>query len=170
MTRIIGFFLLQGASVLFSLQYNGKKKRQLAAMTSFAELLRQLRGILEADAPPMPELLHTLAQRSNGEASAFAERLLAAMDKLGRESFHTLWSKALRENAPPFEDCILPELEALGAVLGRYDLDTQLEAVESCQTLLLRDIDKRREALPQSVRLTFGLLISATLMLGILLI
>jgi len=170
MTRVIGFLLLQAASIVYAVQYGRTRKKQLEGLTSWCDMLQQLRGILEADAPPMPELLQTLARRSRGDACDFILGLQTSLDRLGKESFQELWNQALREKASSFEEDIAHELETLGTVLGHYDIATQLQAVETCQAMLLKYTGRLREELPQSSRLTFGLLISATLMLGILLI
>jgi stage III sporulation protein AB len=168
--RVLGFFLLQAAALLFFRQYRQRGKRQLDTLRSFADMLEHLRGILEADSPPMPELLQTLLRRCRGDAGAFIETLAHSMDMLGSRSFYELWRQALREKSGLLDPDILYELESLGEILGRYELKVQLEAVDLCRAMLLKALNKLQKEQPQASRLTLALLLSGTLMLGIVLI
>jgi len=168
--RVLGFLLLQAAALLFFRQYRQRGKRRLDTLRSFADMLEHLRGILEADSPPMPELLQTLLRRCRGEAGEFIETLSRSMDMLGACSFYELWRQALREQNGLLDPDLLYELEALGEVLGRYELSVQLEAVDLCRAMLLKALNTLQKEQPQASRLTLALLLSGTLMLGIVLI
>jgi hypothetical protein len=65
---------------------------------------------------------------------------------------------------------MLRELDALGSVLGRYDLETQCASIEACLSSLRRSRERLIASLPQSGRLTFGIALCAALLLGVLLI
>ena len=170
MTKLLGFLAMQASAVLLSVQQYSGKRRKLENLRVFCEMLQQLSGILASAAPPMPELLKILLQRSQGEARLFTERLFRSMDMLGEKSFQELWNRALTEASFPFSDDILAELEALGDVLGRYDLDAQLQALEACREKLQKHAELLQDELPRASRITFGLLLTSTLMIGILLL
>ena len=91
------------------------------------------------------------------------------MDRLGAVSFQTLWLEALADTAKDVGEDARHALETLGSVLGRYDLDTELSAVDACLRVLRRQQEQLREKAPQSGRLTLGIMLSAAALLGILL-
>lgn len=133
-------------------------------------MLEQLRGALESEASPLPELFQTLSKRCSGQAQTVLDTLVSHLDMLGRESFETIWIRALQENASVLDADARRELESLGAVLGRYELSAQLEAISACLSSIRRYAASVESGLRQSGRLTLGLSLSASAMLGILLI
>lgn len=164
-----GFLLIQFSALLFALQRVQTRKRRTETLQSFCVMLEQLRGLLEAESAPMPDLLLTLSKRCEGDASVFIKTLYASLGALGALSFQELWKKALRENPVSEDERACRELEALGAVLGRYELSTQLEAAASCLEALRLEAEQKRRELPVKNRLTWGLTFSAAMLLGILL-
>jgi len=169
MTKLLGFSLILTAALVCSAQRIRDWKARSAALEAFCEMLSQLRGILEVQAPPMPELLDALSRCSGGAAERFVKQLCQAMDRLGAVSFQTLWLEALADTAKDVGEDARHALETLGSVLGRYDLDTQLSAVDACLRVLRRQQEQLREKAPQSGRLTLGIMLSAAALLGILL-
>ena len=170
MKRIVGFALLQAAAVLFAYGRVTDRERENNALRSFSDMLDQLRGLLESDASPMPELLRKLSKCSVGEARYFVDSLNASMNSLGECSFQELWHRALSEQAALPGEQARQELEALGALLGRYDLQSQLDAAAECREKLRQSLEKRQNDHRQDMYLTIGLSLSASLLLGILLI
>jgi len=170
MTKALGFSLILAAALLFAVQRCAEEKRRSAALDSFCLMLEHMRGILENQAPPMPELLDTLSRRCDGPARAFALRLRQSMERLGRVSFRELWTEALSSCKAESDAGTLRELDALGAVLGRYDLETQCASINECLCALRRRQEQLKKSLPQSARLSFGIALCAALLLGILLI
>ena len=168
--RIAGFALLQLAALLFSLLHIGSKKRGAACLASFCAMLEQLGGLLGRDAAPMPELIAALAPRAEGESAAFLRMLTASLDRLGEHRFCDLWKSALNDAGLTADRETVRELEELGAVLGRYELETQLRAVEACRSALNGRLEALRQDLPQTKRLTLGLSLAAAALVGIILI
>lgn len=169
MLKVTGFLLLQLAALLFASERVRCRYRQTEALLSFCAMLEQLRGILEAEASPMPELLLTLSKRCTGVASVFIRALLGSMDALGTRSFQELWQISLRRSAVCEDACAYQELEKLGNVLGRYELSSQLEAVSACLEALRQHAEQRQRELPEVKRLTWGLSFSASMLFGIIL-
>ena len=168
--KIAGFVLLQLAALLFTLRYIGTKKRETAFLSSFCAMLEQLGGLLGCEAAPIPELIGELIPRSDGAASVFLQALAVSMDRLGEYSFFALWKNALGSAPALPEGEAVKTLEELGTVLGRYELETQLRAVEGCRAVLCRRLDALRQSLPQTKRLTLGLSLAAAALVGIILI
>jgi len=169
MTKAVGLALILLAALLYAARRTRDIRQRYDALHSFCRMLEQMHGILEVQAPPMPELLNALSGRCTGPASRFAAQLSASMDSLGAESFSVLWKQALSEVRELDRDALL-ELEALGGILGRYDLKTQLDAVNACFCSLRQQRETVQKALPQAKRLTYGISLCAALLLGIILI
>ena len=168
--KIAGFVCLQLAALLFALRRIESKKRAAACLASFCALLEQLKGALGSEPAPMPELLDALGTCCDGDAAAFVNLLAASMDRLGERSFRELWTDALSAVPVTADRESGRALLELGTVLGRYELNTQLGAVESCRIVLSRRLDALCRELPQAKRLTLGLCLAASALLGIILI
>ena len=151
MTRIIGFFLVQLAALLYGRGHI-------------------LEGLLESDGSPMPALFALLSERSSDEAGAFIKQLTRDMDKLGEQRFQNLWDRALSENSDFLDEEAKRDIKTLGTVLGRYDNATQLEAINLCREHLRRRLEQRQQTQIQDTRLTLAISASLGLFVGILLI
>ena len=92
------------------------------------------------------------------------------MDHLGQLSFQSLWRQALSESTSDLNEEAKQELDALGSVLGRYDLNTQMDSIDACRRILRQRLEERQNMQMQDTRVTLGLSLSASLLLGILLI
>lgn len=170
MTRLLGFVLLQVAAALFARGRIAEAAARTEALRGWCDMLGQLRGLLESDGSPIPALLEILSERCTGQARAFVRTLSGTMESLGGHCFRTLWQRALEENAGFLEEDAMRELSDLGAVLGRYDPATQLEALDTCRLHLRQRLDRRLGERTQETRVILGLSFSASLLLGICLI
>ena len=170
MTKTLGFSAILLAALLFSVQRIEEQRRLTGALRSYCDMLEQMIGLLEIQAPPMPELLSSLSCCCTGTAAEFVERLSQSMENLGTESFQVLWQKSLSVSAGGLDKDAQQALDSLGSVLGRYDLKTQLDAAGTCLRTLRQRQEKLQQSLPQSRRLIFGVALSAAMLLGIILI
>ena len=170
MMRMLGFVLLQTAAIVCAHRHVKEKRLANDALRDFCDMLDQLQGLLENDASPMPELLRKLSARCKGEARAFADALCDSTRDLGKRSFQELWQKVCLEKTTLAGKNAAQELEALGGILGRYDLDVQTEAVTTCKKALRHALDQRQDKQAQEAYTTVGLSLSASLLLGILLL
>lgn len=170
MTRLAGFLLLQLAAALFARKRIADRMSRTEALGSYCDMLGHLHGLLENDGSPMPTLLETLSGRTAGDALAFVNTLNGKMDSLGEQPFQQLWQQALSENAYRLDEDAKRGLESLGAVLGRYDSATELEALQLCRENLQRYLKERQQSQAQDTRVTIALSLSASLLAGIILI
>ena len=168
--KTAGFILLQLAALLFALKRIALKKRETESLASLCAMLDQLDGLLGSEALPMPELIAELIRRSDREAAAFLESLAASMGGLGQTSFCALWKQAANTALSRMDSNALQMFEELGAILGRFELETQLRAVGACRTALGSRLEELRQELPQIKRLTLGLSLAASALMGIILI
>lgn len=170
MTRIYGFFLVQLAALLYGRGHILEHFRQTGALRSYFDMLEQLQGLLESDGSPMPALFALLSERTSDEAGAFIIQLTRDMDKLGEQRFQNLWDRALSENSFFLDEEAKRDIKTLGAVLGRYDNATQLNAINLCREHLRRRLEQRQQTQIQDTRLTLAISASLGLFIGILLI
>ena len=170
MTRIVGFLLVQLAALLYGREQVLERLRQTEALHSYCDMLEQLQGLLESDGSPMPALLLLLSERTSDEAGSFIIQLTHDMDKLGEQRFQKLWDRALSENSGFLDEESKRDIETLGAVLGRYDNSTQLDAISLCREHLRRRLEQRQQTQIQDTRVTLALSASLGLFVGILLI
>lgn len=170
MKHFVGFLLLQLAAALFARGRIAESLQRTEALHSYHDMIEQLRGLLESDGSPMPALLETLSERTEGEANEFVIGLSREMDRLGEDRFQNLWKRALSDHCRYLDGDIRRELASLGAVIGRYDPVTQLEAINACLEKLRRSLQERQRTQAQDTRVTLALSLSASLLAGILLI
>lgn len=170
MMKLTGFVLLQLSALMFLRRRLAAEKRRAENAASFRNMLEQLLGLLERESSPMPELLQSLQKHMHGAAARFVSALLDSMDMLGVHSFQELWRRALYAGSEDMDQELLRILEEPGAVLGRYELPRQLDAVSLCLDELRRYCEKQQREQPQKARLTVGITLSVSLMAGILLL
>lgn len=168
--KTAGFILIQISALLFCFLRLRSERLEAELLRSFCAMLEQLRGMLSSEASPMPELLTRLARCSEGRAAAFLGVLSDSMEQLGEKSFLELWESALCISCAALCPEAVKALKELGAVLGRYELDIQLDALSACHQTLRGKLDALRRELPGRKRLTYGLSLSASMLLGILLL
>ena len=149
MIRIIGAALLMagcGGLGLSAVKRLDSRVRDLRELSAGLEILQRELGWRLA---PLPEALEAAAGGTHERAAGFFAYCAQGSKQLAGTPFRTLWSRGL-ERSPlrlSREDRAL--LEQLGPVLGRYDGDSQRQAVENVLTGLLRqqtqaEDDRRR--------------------------
>ena len=168
--KTAGLVLILCSAFLLGLKSVDSRQRAALAMGDFSSMLTLLSGELKSSAQTLPELLLAIRPRTRGKASAFVALLSARMDRLGEERFDSLWQDALRQTSAGLPADVLDELGKLGAVLGRYDAQTQCREMDSCASVLREKELKLKSELPQYRRLVFGLLLTGGGMIGLVLI
>ena len=149
MIRLLGAVMLTmgcgslGLSVVNRLDGRVRDLRELSAGL---EILQRELGWRLA---PLPEALEAAAGGTHGRTAEFFSFCAQGAKQLAGVPFRTLWSRGLERSSLRLsrEDRAL--LEQLGPVLGRYDGDSQRQAVESVLAGLSRqraqaEDDRRR--------------------------
>ena len=117
---------------------------------------------------PLPELISELAGRG-GAAGEFYTGLAKKLDSIGEVDFSALWASSL-ECLTPLSRDELSALRALGDVLGRYELNEQLESIDICLDSLNRSMHGLQTQYPERRRLVLGLSAAAGILVLIVLI
>ena len=167
--RIIGIMLIAAAAVYGGVSYTALKKEQLNELEALCHLLRLMRDELETRALPLPELAAQLETRTEDTGKALLSGLLRRLPELGSRDFKSIWEECVTENVKQSVEAARL-LCTLGSFLGRYDVDSQLEAICSCREAMEKLCTSAAEALPQTRRLGMGLALTSGALIVITLI
>lgn len=150
MLRLLGALLLTGCGLALGLGAVGKFQRRAAALEGWCGALELLGAELEFSLPPMNELLIRASRAASGPVKGSLQAAAEGLASLGEQPFEDIWRQALSRCVPPLirEDVEL--LGRLGSVLGRYDGQSQRQAVEQVRTELGARERHVREELRQS--------------------
>ena len=149
--RIIGIMLIAAAAVYGGGSYTALKREQLNELDALCHTLRLMQDELETRALPLPELAAQLDTRTENAGKALLSGLLRRLPELGSRDFQNIWEECVTESVKHSEEAARL-LCTLGSFLGRYDVDSQLEAIRSCRETLEKLRTTAAEALPQTRR------------------
>ena len=149
MIRVLGAALLTvgcGGLGLSAVNRLDSRVRDLRELSAGLEILQRELGWRLS---PLPKALEAAGEGTHERAAQFFAFCAQGIEQLAGVPFRALWNRGL-EQCPlrlSREDRAL--LEQLGPVLGRYDGDSQRQAVENVLTGLLRqqtqaEDDRRR--------------------------
>lgn len=150
MLRMIGTALLAGGSVLLG----GCAVRHLnARVRELDDLIHGLHTMLrelEYRLAPLPELLMRAAEQTGGHVSDFFRLGAQGAEHLNGRTFQMVWRQTVEAGQLRLEQSDLDVLDHLGGVLGRYDGESQRQALRESIDRLEHN---RQEAEDQSCRL-----------------
>ena len=170
MIRLLGAaFLTVGCGGLGLLAVNrlDSRVRDLRELSAGLEILQRELGWRLS---PLPEAMEAAAAGTKDRAAQFFSFGAQQSKRLAGTPFRTLWSKGL-EQCPlrlNREDRSL--LEQLGPVLGRYDGDSQRQAVENALASLSRQLARAEDDRRRLGRVYGVLGVTAGLFLALVLI
>lgn len=164
--KLTGALICAAAWVTMGIVYYVNEKRQLAALLSLSRAFAMMRSELAVRLSPIPELLKIPAE---GYAAGFLKNVSKGMEHIGETSLSRLWTEALEECPPLLNGDEKQIVKALGAVLGRATLDTQLQSLSDASTRLMDRAEELRRRLPTVRKLSLGLTTAFGLLTAILL-
>lgn len=167
--RIIGIMLIAAAAVYGGGSYTALKREQLNELEALCHMLRLMQDELETRALPLPELAAQLEARTEDAGKTLLSELLRRMPELGSRDFQNIWEESVTESVK-HSDGAARLLCKLGSFLGRYDVDSQLDALRSCREAMEKLRTAAAEALPQTRRLGMGLALTSGALIVITLI
>ena len=145
MIRLLGAALLMagcGGLGLSAVSRLDSRVRDLRELSAGLEIfLRELGWRLS----PLPDALTAAAGGTHGQASQFFVFCAQGAKQLAGTPFRTLWSRGLEQCALRLSGEDRALLEQLGPVLGRYDGDSQRQAVENVLAGLSRQRDQAED-------------------------
>ena len=161
--------LIAAAAVYGGVSYTALKREQLNELEALCHMLRLMQDELETRALPLPELAAQLDMRTENAGKALLSGLLRRLPELGSRDFQSIWKESVTESVKHSGEASRL-LCTLGSFLGRYDVDSQLEAIRSCREAMEKLHTAAAEALPQTRRLGMGLALTSGALIVITLI
>ena len=161
--------LIAAAAVYGGVSYTALKKEQLNELEALCYMLRLMQDELETRVLPLPELAAQLEARTENAGKALLSGLLHRLPELGSRDFQSIWEECVSESVKYSEEAARL-LYTLGSFLGRYDVDSQLDAIRSCRDGMEKLRTAAAEALPQTRRLGMGLALTSGALIVITLI
>ena len=161
--------LIAAAAVYGGVSYTALKREQLNELEALCHMLRLMQDELETRALPLPELAAQLDTRTENAGKALLSGLLRHLPELGSRDFQNIWEECVTESVKHSEEAARL-LCTLGSFLGRYDVDSQSEAIRSCREAMEKLHTAAAEALPQTRRLGMGLALTSGALIVITLI
>lgn len=161
--------LIAAAAVYGGGSYTALKREQLNELDALCHTLRLMQDELETRALPLPELAAQLDTRTENAGKALLSGLLRRLPELGSRDFQNIWEECVTESVKHSEEAARL-LCTLGSFLGRYDVDSQSEAIRSCREAMEKLHTAAAEALPQTRRLGMGLALTSGALIVITLI
>lgn len=129
--RVLGILAVIGACLSVSVILILFRKQEIRCLDGLVCGIRAMRAELSTRLCPMDELLMIASERAGKESSVFFQGVRESLTDLNTQSFVELWTEASRFYLPILSEENRQQLEALGAMLGRYSLDEQLAACDS---------------------------------------
>ena len=161
--------LIAAAAVYGAVSYTTLKREQLNELEALCHMLRFMQDELETRALPLPELAAQLEARTENAGKSLLSGLLRRLPELGSRDFQSIWEECATESVKHSEEAARL-LCTLGSFLGRYDVDSQSEALRSCREAMEKLHTAAAEALPQTRRLGMGLALTSGALIVITLI
>ncbi len=168
MYKYAGIFMISAACASFGVTSAVGMKRHIELLAALCGSLRYISAEIGTRLRPLPELIAELAGRG-GAAGEFYTRLAEKLDSIGKVDFSALWASSL-ECLTPLNRDELSAMLALGDVLGRYELNEQLESIDICLDSLSRSLRGLQAQYPERRRLVLGLSAAAGILVLIVLI
>ena len=162
----VGAALVLAAASLICLILLDDQKQHLEVYHSLSETLKILRGELLSRGATISEGIEKAGSASRGVGKELMLTVMDGLRELGERSFSEIWRNALATCSQEEKPESLETLAGLGSVLGRFDLDEQLKALDTC----IKDLDERWEAEKKDYPARRKLLISLSLAGGIFLV
>lgn len=170
MIRMVGAVLLTGGSAALGFSAVRHLERRVQDLSRMTVGLEVVKRELQWRMAPLPELMERAAKEVKGRPGEFFRLCCQGAAHLNGRGFEQIWREALEAAQLRLEPSDLTLLEQLGGIMGRYDGDSQREALDR---ILIRLEEQRKEAAEQRSRLgkVYGMLgVTAGAFLMILLI
>ena len=165
--RVLGALTVIVGCGLFGLVRAIGLRNQERCIAAVIDSLRYMGSELKALSPPLPELMSELAESARPEVRGFYEKLRAATELLGDESFEKLWTSAvMTDKTLLLNENQRRELCKAGAFIGRFSAQEQAVALESCISRLETEYRMAAEKAREGRRLYPGLGLTAGIMLA----
>lgn len=168
--KILGALLAFSSCFSVGMVSVAAAKRRIRTLKVLIMAIERMSVELSSRLTPIPEIVGLLSHSKKGGAEDFFTELSARISELGEIELSELWRECAEQVLTALSADELCDFAALGCVLGRGDLSSQLSALNHCKLRLDEALNAARGELSQKSRLCLGVSGSIGLMLVIMLI
>ena len=165
--RWLGAIFIILAGVCSGAIYTSEKKQRLRMLEDICAAFELMAGELQTRLSSLPEVCEALKDRTEGAVHNFFNNLSLSFDRLGETEFSKLWDENAKICLPMLNDEELRQLSSLGKVLGRCEVERQLESLTAVISYLRTSLENARNAYPQDRKLGLGVGTAAALLLAL---
>lgn len=169
MIKIIGMFLVIGAGAWAGIYAAKKIEFRETLLRGLVESLELLEWELSFRLPLLKELFKELARQTTGPVSKFY-KACGEKTEMTESPITEIWEQTAREELQGLKNGDYDALLALGAVLGRYDAESQRSSVSAVRNRLCINLQEAIEEKKQKGRVYSTLGAAAGIFAGILLL
>lgn len=148
MTALLGKTLPFAGCTAFGLLRGSRLRQRTACLGEFRRTLAGLARELAFSLRPVSDLMASAEAGTQGPTAAFFRTCRRRFAEGGQESWAESWTEALEQVALPLEEADLRLLQEAGDVLGRYDGESQRQALEG----LLRGLEGQAAGAAETAR------------------
>ena len=168
--KLLGFILVTLSSAICGLSYYSAKSDRANDLRSFCIMLEMMQAELRDKLSPLPEIAISLSEKINGVAGSFLAVLSLNMSCIGEKGFEKIWCESLAVSKATIDEKEFEALASLAKVLGRYNLETQINAITDVLTFLHGRLREEDSKLPQLKKLSMSFSLSFGALLAIMLV
>ena len=148
MIRLAGTILLSGSAVILGGSAARSTRRRVKDLQLLGAGLRAISRELSYRLAPLQELLQCAAEQTEGRVQRFFSQCAAEAEQLNGRTFRSVWKLAEESSRMQLDGEDRSCLEALGCVLGRYDCQSQLQALNTA----IDRLEERRKSAEKNSR------------------
>lgn len=158
--KLTGAVFILVAGVLLGIISLSEDKKSISALKELCNAIDVICGELSSKQSPVYELTLCAASHTCGDVNRFFTYINESLANLGEKRFSEIWETASIEHLSFIDEDCRDELIHLGDILGRYELNEQLNALNAFKIRLLKTFENKLENYPARKKLSIG--VSAT--------
>ena len=155
--KITGAVLILIACISAGLGYCKLRKMKISCLFELCRALSILKGELATSLLPLPRLFRSVSEKSKGDCAVFFSLLSSSLEEISEEDFNSLWEKTASSIFKALSEDELKAFSSLGCVLGKFQIDQQLSALENVIAVLQSSLSSEKSAFSAQQRLSLGL-------------
>lgn len=170
MIRLIGAAMLLTASAALGFSAAGALRSRVYELENLILSLKTMEWELTDRRTPLPELMRRVSACMSGIVKEFYLLCLSGLERRGETPFSQLWREAVESVPFHLTEGELAQLESLGSMLGRYDVESQCAALRETRERLGEQLAQARAEKNRSGRVysTMGLACGTLLVIVLL--
>lgn len=168
--KAAGAICIIAAGLALVLELRAGRRALIGELRDTLAMLNMMGAELEISRAPIPGILKSILPRANGRAAVFIKTVCLKKELLGEKSLGEIWNESAASAFRRLGENELSALCGLGAVLGRYSIETQLAEINRCAGVFRGSLEKAGDEAAEKNRYSAGIILAACAFLLIVLI